>query len=96
MLIKNNIIQTIGIFTDETIKKKDVTTYILEIIKNYGYYLEKIIQVNLNFKIWLDEQRKFCYHINVTDNSCRTQFIWRKFKNILKFKYLQVQFSGKT
>lgn len=42
-LYDNNIILKIGIITDEKIKRKGITEYILEILENYNYYLEKVI-----------------------------------------------------
>ena len=42
----NHIILKVGIKTDEEVRKKGITDYILEIARNYGSYLEKVIQYN--------------------------------------------------
>ncbi len=39
----NHIILKKGILTDEKIEKKDIGTYILEILQNYGNYLEEVL-----------------------------------------------------
>lgn len=44
VLYNNQPIYEINIITDETIRKKGIADYVLEIFKNYGIYLEKEIK----------------------------------------------------
>ena len=43
VLYDNHNIQKIGILTDEKVEKKDIGSYIMEILKNYGNYLEEVL-----------------------------------------------------
>lgn len=45
VLYNNQPISEIDIITNETIRKKGISDYVLEILKNYGNYLEKTINV---------------------------------------------------
>ena len=44
LIYDNHIILKVGIKTGEEVRKKGIIDYILEIIRNYGSYLEKVIQ----------------------------------------------------
>lgn len=43
ILYDNNIILKVGILTDEKVKKKGISDYIIEMVKSYNLYCEKVI-----------------------------------------------------